>query len=270
MSRAFLTSLLVTIVSVCFAQKADSTSYTITNEGKYGERSYLFGYGRSCQLDTYLSPLEYTGPQYTILTRIDRPTRWAKGRIDYQGTFQGSFTMVNDANKHGEEWGGHVGYDAGWYYRWNPAKGLTLKAGGLIGADVGFLYNLRNSNNPAQARVAADLSASGIARYDFHIRRARFGAMYQADLPLVGLMFSPGYGQSYYEISEGSREHNIRCTYPVNAFSIRQLLTIEWQLRRYSIRAGYLWDVRQSGVNGIKIHDISHSFMLGFVKKFGL
>jgi hypothetical protein len=34
------------------------------------------------------------------------------------------------------------------------------------------------------------------------------------------------------------------------------------------IRAGYLCDIRQSHVNGIKMHDRSHSFMIGFVRHF--
>ena len=38
--------------------------------------------------------------------------------------------------------------------------------------------------------------------------------------------------------------------------------------RHMVMRAGYLCDIRQSHVNGIKMHDRSHSFMIGFVRHF--
>lgn len=257
---------LVAIACPAMSDNAEGTNETVT---RYGSRSYLLGIGHSSQVDTYLTPLTYTGPQLTFLTRIDRPTRWADGRIDFQSTFQLAALRVKDGSKRGEEWGAHLGYDAGWMYRWPVAEGLTLRAGGLIGGYAGVLYNLRNSNNPAQARIDIHLSATASAQYDFSIRRTRWTAMYQADLPVLGAMFSPTIGQSYYEISQGDGGY-VHCAFPGNAFTLRQLLHLDFHLRHFSLRAGYLWDVRQSNVGGVRMHDISHSFVFGFVKKFSL
>ena len=142
----------------------------------------------------------------------------------------------------------------------------ALKAGGLVGADLGFLYVARNSNNPAQGRLGIDVSASAGGKYKFRIRKLPVQISYQADLPLMGCMFSPQFGQSYYDISEGSRDHNACFSYPGNALSFRHLLTMDLEFSRASLRFGYMGDVRQSHVNGIRMHDINHSFMIGYVR----
>ena len=59
---------------------------------------------------------------------------------------------------------------------------------------------MRNSNNPAQAKAYVNLAASGMVIYRFHIGNYPLIARYQANLPVMGGMFSPEYGQSYYEI----------------------------------------------------------------------
>ena len=70
----------------------------------------------------------------------------------------------------------------------------------MIDLNGGFIYNLRNSNNPAQAKAYGSIDASAMAIYKFKIGNYPLVLRYQANLPLMGLMFSPEYGQSYYEI----------------------------------------------------------------------
>ena len=89
---------------------------------------------------------------------------------------------------------------------------------------------------------------------------------YQADLPLMGCMFSPQFGQSYYDISQGSRDHNVCFSHPGNALCFRQLLTFDLEFNRASLRFGYMGDIRQSHVNSIRMHDLNHSFMIGYVR----
>lgn len=264
--------LLFVSATLCMAMPSDSASVVATKQEGWGSvsRTYLFGIGRSSQLDTYLSPYSYTGPQWSFLTRIDRPTKWAQGRVSYQGTFLGALTQVHNAAGSGTMWGAHVGYDGGWYYNWPLQHGFLLKAGGLIGTDLGFLYNVRGGNNPAQGRLNVRLSLSAGAQYDLRIRRQHLFFNYQADMPLVGVMFSPHFGQSYYEMYLGNRHSNVCCAYPGNAFTVRQLLSVTLPLKHFSLVAGYLCDVRQSGVNGLRMHDISHSFLFGFSKQLWL
>lgn len=254
-------------VGAAHAQEQDSTLVYVPT-GRQVERAILLGIGRSSQLDTYLSPMEYGGAQLSFLTTRQRMTGMARGRVSFQSMVQGAFSRTQNPAATADALAGRIAYDAGWHYVWRPVSGLSLKGGALLGADVGFLYNTRNGNNPAQARASADLSLSVGGSWTFRLRRLPMQVLYQADLPMLGCMFSPRYGQSYYEIYQGERDRNVRFTSPANALSLRQLLGLDFCFRRTTLRVGYLSDIRQSCLNGIKAHDISRSFMLGYVRHF--
>lgn len=231
--------------------------------------SYMFGVGSSHQLDTYMSHLYYTGYQVSFVRETLRMTGMANRRISFQTLWQGTFSHSDNVSATSTDWGGHIGYDALWHYNWTPLPGLRLMAGGAIGADAGFLYNSRGGNNPAQGRFNVDLSASAMAIYRFRFLGTVMGLRYQANMPVVGVLFSPQFGQSYYEIGEGHLNGNVCCSHPGNALSLWQQLTLDIPLTGYVVlRTGYLCDIRQSHVHHIKMHDRSHSFMVGFVTHF--
>jgi len=249
---------------------AEETTLEPVPDRSPSARTFLLGIGRTNQLDTYLSPMEYTGLQVSFLIQSERMTRLANHHISFQSTLYGAYTSTDNPAGTANYIGGRLAYDAGWHYHYSPLPNLDLKGGALIGTDLGFLYNDRNGNNPAQGRFSIDLSLSAGASYAFRLWKLPMRASYQADLPMIGLMFCPEFGESYYEISQRGVGHNIICAHPCNALSLRQFLTMDFCLRRFTIRIGYLCDIRQSNARSIKYHDISHSFMLGFVRHFQL
>lgn len=265
--------LLLAVVLLCFAVRATAQgagdSIRTHSCGSIRTHSYMVGLGSTHQLDTYLSHLNYSGYQVSLLRETLRMTRLAGHRISFQTLWQGTFSHSTNLLSTSTDWGGHVGYDALWHYNWTPLPGLRLLAGGAVGADAGFLYNSRGGNNPAQGRFCLDLSASLMAVYRFRLWGADLGLRYQANMPALGVLFSPQFGQSYYEIGEGHLHGNVCFSHPGNAFSLWQQLTLDVPLARHvTLRAGYLCDIRQSHVHHIKVHDRSHSFMVGFVTHF--
>lgn len=228
----------------------------------------LFGVGRSSLYETYLSPLTYTGPHLNILHETLRKTHWLDGRITTQGVFDGFFCLASNRAENSDEMGGKLNYAHGWHYNWVVGRGLRLMAGAEVHTGIGAIYNNRNSNNPVQAKAELDLGATVMAIYPFSIRKMPFTARYQASLPLLGAMFSPRYGQSYYEMSLGNYDRNIRFTHLGNAPSMRHFLTLDFPIASFTFRAGYLCDIRQSRVNGLRSHIWNHSFMIGYVKHF--
>ena len=233
-------------------------------------RTLLLGIGRTNQLDTYLSPMDYTGLQASFLLQSERMTHLAGRHISFQSTLQGAFTSTDNPAGTASCKGGRLSYDAGWHYHYSPLQNLDLKGGAMVGADLGFLYNNRNGNNPAQGRFCIDISLSAGADYSFRIKRLPLQAHYQADLPMIGMMFCPEFGESYYEISQSGVGHDLICAHPGNALSLRQFLMLDVCLKRITLRVGYLCDIRQSNASGIKYHDVSHSIMFGFVQHFQL
>lgn len=230
----------------------------------------LFGVGYANQYDTYLSPLEYTGTQVSLMHIGERLLRSKSKHVSFQSLLNIQLHATSPRGIERHMYGGDVHYDAGFYYNWwnvlTPR--LTLKAGGQAGVTVGGLYNQRASNNPANAHAAMRIAASLGAQYELPLRRTTLTFRYQADLPVLGAAFSPDYGQSYYELSKYGYCNNICATSLHNAFSLRQLVLMDIRLRRCSLTLGYHADIRQAKLNHLRQHQYAHSFMIGWQKTF--
>lgn len=233
-------------------------------------RTFLIGLGKANQLDTYLSPMEYTGMQVSFMTQSERMTHLAQRHISFQSTFFGAYTSTDNPAGTASYVGARLAYDAAWHYNYSPFRNFNLRGGAMVGTDLGFLYNDRNGNNPAQGLFNIDLSLSAGADYSFSLWRLPMQTHYQADLPMIGLMFCPEFGESYYEISQNGVGHDILCAHPGNALSLRQMLTLDFCLKRITLRVGYLCDIRQRNARSLKYHDFSHSCMFGIVRHFQL
>ncbi len=266
MKRILLLIYIMVSVAVGVRAQADSVA-----RHRLTSHAWLFGVGKTNRLDTYLSPLEYTGPELHIVRETMRPTRWLCGRITTQSLVTGGVAYTHSPTDDGKAWSGQLDGRLGYHYNWTPVPGLRLMAGGQVGGGLGFQYNTRNGNNPAQARMDVALSASLLAIYKFRLGRLPLTARLQTDAPLVGAMFTPNYGQSYYELfSLGHYDHNVRFTHPGNAPSVSWLMTLDVPVATAVVRLGYWGDVRQSHVNHLKRHAWSQAFVVGWVKHFSI
>ena len=232
-------------------------------------QSHLIGLGPSNLLDTYLSQEKFKGTGFTYLyiREARSPRKHWHNIIEHEidlskaNDRSGSISMLEgDYNLY---WGRYRRFDL--VGDEHADLRLRLDAGGLLNANLGFLYAMLNSNNPAQMRLSMNLMPSAIATFSFPLFRQRFNLRYEADVQLLGLMFSPNYGQSYYEIfSLGNYDHNIVPTTTVSAPNLRQMLTLEWQTgRKWNIRIGYLGNYQQAKVNNLKQHVYTHRLLLG-------
>ena len=234
-------------------------------------RCTLYGIGSTNILDTYLSPMEYTGPELSILRENMRKTKYLDGKVSRQSLFQAHVSMTENKVGTGSESAFLANWNLAYHYHFTINEKLELMVGPNLDLNGGMIYNFRNSNNPVNAKAYANLGASGMAIYHFRIKNHPFVLRYQLNLPLMGLMFSPEYGQPYYEMSI-ARDFgkNICFTSLHNQPSMRQFLTLDFPIRKTNLRLGYLCDIQQAKVNHLKSHAWSHSFMIGFFKHFQL
>ncbi len=256
------------------AQERDSIAYGDVSQtdshDKITNNTRMIGIGGVDILDTYLSQEKYSGTEIRYISHTIRERegkRWAR-LIVHQGSIAYARNRADNAN----EMAGAYKFSYGLLHDWRFFGGrLDLKAGGMVDANIGFLYNMRNSNNPAQAQFNIDIAPTAIATYRFRAGKFPMAARYEVSSPLCGIMFSPNFGQSYYEIfSEGDYDHNIVPTTFVSTPSLRQTLSLDITVRNTTIRLGYMADWRQSKVNNLKYHSYSNMFVIGITRSFKL
>ena len=234
---------------------------------RYVTRATMYGIGFTNVFDTYLSPQEYKGIDFRISRETIRMTKLFDGNVSVQNFFQADIGYTHNRADNNNTFSGLVNWNYGLHYQFRLTENFKLLAGGLIDANGGFVYNLRNTNNPASARAYVNLEASGMAIWHLKIKRYPMVLRYQVNLPVMGVLFSPHYGQSYYEIfSLGNAGGVIKFTSLHNQPSLRQMLSIDLPIGYTKMRFSYLADLQQYKVNNIKTHTYSHVFMVGFVK----
>lgn len=238
-------------------------------EGPIYTRSTSFGAGVTSLLDTYLSPENYKGWEVRFSRETLHQTKLMKGKIWQQTYFQGNFGYTDNRAENNKTATALANWNYGWYYRQPLSNNFNLLLGGAADLNGGFTYNMRNGNNPVSLRIYGSIDASALALWKLQIRQRLLQLRYQFNFPLMGLMFMPHYGQSYYEIfSIGERGGTVKFTSPFNAPSLRQILSADYPIGKLTFRLTYVWDIQQAHINQIKTHTYSHIFMIGVVKRF--
>lgn len=263
--RTIIALLLLLVPAITEAQYAICD--TILTE-RIVVKSAQFGISLQNNLDTYLSKYNYTGGGLHFSHETFRDARTGKYSWKYQILFNSriGFNLqegnIQIAGIAGCSWSG--------YHPFNIGKRLKLLAGAQIQLEGGALYNMSNGNNPVSAKLRTSLAASGMAIYHFPVCGNDWVARYQLDIPMVGVMFTPEYGQSYYEIGLGHLGKIATFTHPLNNPSWRHMLSLDIpvRIRHHSttLRFSYIADLYQSDINHIRCHMYHHSFTFGFAR----
>jgi hypothetical protein len=220
----------------------------------------LVGVGKAFLSDSYLSPLTYDGMSISLLHDRIKASPLAGGKLSWQQQFQIQTAITKNPTASASEYYGDIRYHLTGFYPLLKMDRLTLLGGGGAALSLGGIYNVRNSNNPGSLKSALNLQLSAMALY--HWKDITF--RWQLTSPFAGMFFSPEYGHSYYEIfTLGNNKGTIHFGSFHNQLALKNYFTIDFPIRNITLRAGYLGDFYQTGVNQLHTRIVSHQFMAG-------
>ena len=246
-----------TIIAVALSLSLHSSAQEVATQLAFGSADYL---------DTYLSPEKYRGFEVRFISEVKRDSR--KRPVTYLLTHEGAFSTTHNRSQTANELSGSYDFTYSMTYRTRLADGkMHLYIGGMADYSLGFTYNTRNSsNNPAQGYMSLGIGPHLMLRYGLSLWGKTFPITWEARMPFLGVMFSPNYGQSYYEIfNQGNYDHNVVST-TLAVPQLRHHLSVDVPLTaRYALRVGYLGDYRQAKPNNLRQHHYYNAATVGLV-----
>lgn len=227
--------------------------------------SYMFEAGSSSILDTYLSPVTNRGThlrfEYERMQAMRfNPEKWImqiNAGVDYDN-------VHNPAGNHTEH---SLMADFRWRMmrRWNDVfvPHLQLAVGGETMFRGGVIYKPANSNNVVSTKIHLAVGVTAMASCGVKVGNLPLTLRYQASLPMIGAFFSPGYGETYYEIYVGNRKGLAHFGWWANRFDMVNLFTVDMHLGGTVLRLGYRNRIESSWINHLNTQISTHAAVLG-------
>lgn len=228
--------------------------------------SSTFGIGLSREYDSYLSPISYTGAAISFDNEVWKQSRLFADDVYKQTYFAGRFGDLQNEAGNGAAMDGYFDASSALLFRFFRQGGLELFAGPELMLEMGGVYNMRNSNNPAQVKLDADLGASFQAAWNFSLLARMWRLSWQSDVPLMGFFFSPSYQKSYYEIFYlGHTDGILHASTPFNSLSSRHFLRLDVQNRKGFLRLQCSYGLSQWHAAGNSYRNDAFSISVGYV-----
>lgn len=179
-------------------------------------------------LDPYLSDINYSGLglKYNHINR--RFVNLKNLNLSQQSQFNLTTGIaLNPANTSAMLYfGSNYGY--GMHYHFRPVENLVLLAGGIWDIDFGIKEISRNVNNPVNVDLSTNLNLSGVAVYKIQLPKRDLMLKWAVQSPVLGCMFVPGAGYSYYEMFElGNLDNTFHFSSIHNKRGLNQTFTVE-------------------------------------------
>lgn len=218
----------------------------IAQEGVEHDNILKVKIGTGYQLDSYLSPLGYTGLQYGIGNEWWQPFRkdtqlgqtgkldhWAHvGRFDITGVHYRNTPRTNRIS--GVQLSG--GWGAFYEWRWYDDR-LRVLIGPYLEAEFNVREHASNVNKIVSLDIAIDAMAMGGISWSFYGKKTSYRLNYLLRTNLIGFDYLPEYWESYYEIVEGV-PGQARCSGHWNHNTVKHELSIDMQFPHSTWRVG--------------------------------
>ena len=254
----FLSVFLLAFLEVKAQEEVEGESRPVTGV-------YSLEMGGTSVLATYLSPLTYSGPQYSLSGSWSKAMPFNAEHAIMQ--FDGSASFCNLLNP--AQTARMVGLvaDFSWDMAWRARlrHDFQVTAGGGIDFTGGAYYLLRNSNNPVEAVANLSLMLTASASWHFTIGRLPILIADRIKLPSLGVFFSPEYGETYYEIYLGNYKGLAHAGWWGNNFRIDNLLSVTLDFGRTSLMVGYRLNAYNQWANNLNTKIVTNSFVVSVI-----
>jgi hypothetical protein len=196
MKKILIFALTIFVYSLISAQNADEKKFLLTN------KTNTFGISTFGFLDPYLSPLTYSGLGVNYDYQTSRFLSLKNTNISIQTKFNVGTGIALNPQMSSDML--YLGANYGWgmQYHFAPFHGFRFLAGGLLDLDFGMKNVERNINNPVNLDMSTNLNLTGVAKYDIPLRHKTLKLQLALQTPILGYMFVPKAGASYFEMFE--------------------------------------------------------------------
>ena len=240
------------------AQNNDNQKYLLTT------KSSTFGFGSSDIIDPYLSPLVYSGVglNYKLDTRrflTDKNINYSmQSRLSLSSDF-----LLNPALSSEMIYLG-INYGWGLNYHFRLTEHLKIFAGGLWDVDFGFKNVSRNINNPINLDLSTNLNLTGLLMYDWELCKRTLHLQVALQSPLIGYMFVPYGGASYYDMFEvGNLDHAFHFSSILNKRGLSQTYTVDVPFNRSTWRFGVNFQSLKFKANNLVFKNEGMNLIIG-------
>lgn len=224
------------------------------------ESAYMLEIGARSVVNTYISPLRYSGVELGWAGKWIKPMP-RNMEMTWDAAIRGAAMQSNARNR--TLYDGEIKIGWGMRHGFQPIQNLNVALGGKVEALAGGEYLPSNGNNPASAKCSFGLSVNARARYKWHIGRLPVTIADEVDLPSISLFFSEQYGEPYYEIYLGNHRGLLHAGWWGNHFAINNLLSATLHLGKRNLLLGYRFETLRSFVENIHYNTTGHHFVVG-------
>ena len=241
-----------------------SAQNTVDQKYLLKTKTNTFGLSALSLSDPYLSPLTYTGNGIQFNHESQRFLSVSNTHVSIQSKFNlEAGYLLNPAGTSSMTYMG-TNYSWGMHYHFRPVSGLILLAGGSWDMNFGFKNVARNVNNPGNVDLATNLNLSGVAVYDVELRRRTLRLRLAVETPVIGWMYVPLAGASYYEMFMlGNLSGISHFSSVMNRRGINPKLTVDVPFKHSVWRFGMGYQVLQYSANNMVFTRKETSLIIG-------
>ncbi len=258
-------------IFVLFVSLWETTIFAQDETPRYllSNKAVSVGIGSQTEHDSYLSPLLYKGSVFTVMSEQLKFFSLRSNKFSWYSEFDFQIGALENPAQSAVMLPFTLRYFFGVHWHIRPVKNMNILVGGMVNSDLGGRLLLQNQNNPFSVNAATNLWVSAMGYYHLPLRRTTLTFREHFAMPAGGIMFSPEYMQTYYDISmSGKLGNNIVLTSFGGRLAWRNKISMDLPVSFCTFRFGFLAERTVTNVNLLETRSTNLSFLVGLVYNF--